>query len=214
MTKIVIVSDGLFPQSEYCLSHIDNADIIVCCDGAAEKLLNHGYMPTYIVGDMDSLSEELKMRFREIIFADHCQETNDLTKAVRFAKELIDRNNLITDTLYILGATGYREDHTIGNISLLPSLNKTITSTDVVILTDWGEFKALTDSCTINVKNGCNLSIFSFDNTLTIKSSGLEYPTDEVIFDYWWKATLNRATSDRVTFTFSHPAEVVVFITR
>ena len=41
------------------------------------------------------------------------QETNDLTKAVNYVKTLGFREVLI------LGATGRREDHTLGNISLL-----------------------------------------------------------------------------------------------
>ena len=48
------------------------------------------------------------------------------------------------------------------------------------------------------------MSLFSPDNSLTIKSEGLQWPTDAVVFDNWWPATLNRATEDVVKLTFSH----------
>ena len=59
---------------------------------------------------------------------------------------------------------------------------------------------------------GRQISIFSPDNSLRIKSSGLAWKTDEVVFDNWWKATLNRATQDRVRLEFSHRSIALVMM--
>jgi len=56
------------------------------------------------------------------------------------------------------------------------------------------------------------VSIFSPDNSLKISSEGLRYQTSGVVFDNWWKATLNRADSDLVTLTFSHPSLALVVL--
>ena len=81
---------------------------------AALKIsLMAGFIPDAIVGDMDSLNESIAGRFHDRIFKDKDQDTNDLTKAVAWCSERGYRD------LVILGATGKREDHTIGNISLL-----------------------------------------------------------------------------------------------
>jgi hypothetical protein len=33
-----------------------------------------------------------------------------------------------------------------------------------------------------------------------------------VVFDNWWKATLNRASADIVTLTFSHPSIALLIL--
>ena len=68
--------------------------------------------PEAIVGDLDSLSPEIAERFADRLYQDSEQDTNDLTKAVRWC---IDKGY---EEIVILGATGKREDHTIANISL------------------------------------------------------------------------------------------------
>jgi hypothetical protein len=59
---------------------------------------------------------------------------------------------------------------------------------------------------------GRSVSIFSPDNSLRISSEGLEYPTDGVIFDNWWKATLNKASQDTVKLTLSHKSMVLIML--
>ena len=55
-------------------------------------------------------------------------------------------------------------------------------------------------------------SLFSPDNSLTIKSKGLQWPTDGVVFDNWWKATLNIASEDVVHLDFSHRSMALVIM--
>ena len=62
----------------------------------------------------------------------------------------------------------------------------------------------ITDSCELFVGEGRSVSLFSPDNTLNIKSEGLVWQTGGVVFDNWWKATLNRASTDLVRLRFSH----------
>ena len=79
------------------------------------------------------------------------------------------------------------------------------------MVSDYGTMFAVTDSCELAVGEGRRISLFSPDNSLTLKSEGLVWPTDEVVFDNWWKATLNRASEDVVRLHFSHPSRVLVF---
>ena len=82
--KTIILADGLFPSSERAQNLLRKAENIVCCDGAAQKILDFGIEPDYIVGDLDGLSAELKQHFAQKIIQNPDQETNDLTKAVEF----------------------------------------------------------------------------------------------------------------------------------
>jgi thiamine pyrophosphokinase len=206
MKKIVILANGNFPNSKTALAVLKESDIIICCDGSADKLLKFGMNPDFIAGDMDSISLSTKNRFESVTYHSECQETNDLTKAFRLAK------TLCPSEIHILGATGAREDHTLGNISLLLNYAKE-SVVPIDMITDHGKFIAIYDSTTISCKKGMIISIFSFDNTLKIKSAGLLYPTDNVIFDTLWKATLNEATDDTAfSLELSHPSGVLLFL--
>jgi thiamine pyrophosphokinase len=67
-----------------------------------------GMQPDAIVGDMDSLSDELANRFADRIYLDENQDTNDLTKAVMWCSDMGYKD------IVIVGGTGKREDHTLG----------------------------------------------------------------------------------------------------
>lgn len=83
---------------------------------------------------------------------------------------------------------------------------------NVDMISDYSTIFAITDSCEIDVGEGRRISIFSPDNSLNIRSEGLVWQTSGVVFDNWWKATLNRACSDRVRLTFSHPSVALVIL--
>ena len=77
----VILANGKFPDHPTPLNYLERAKRIICCDGAADALVNYGLEPEAIVGDCDSLSPWVIKKFGDRIFRDLEQETNDLTKA-------------------------------------------------------------------------------------------------------------------------------------
>ena len=216
---VVIICDGRFPKSEYPRYLIRTADFIICCDGALQKFLRASVsifgekrLPDVVVGDMDSLSPALRRRHSDIIVQIDEQEHNDQTKAFRWALENVPGISQI----YILGATGEREDHTIGNVSLLMEYARTYDlegmGIGVEMISDHATIFAATDTFEMDCGEGRRVSIFSPDNSLRIRSEGLEWPTDEVIFDNWWKATLNMASQDHVRLEFSHRSIALIMM--
>ena len=219
MATAVIVGNGQFPKKEYPLYLLESADYVICCDGAIDTYLRHFRgrnlrRPDVVVGDMDSLSKKTAERFRDIAVKIDEQETNDQSKAFHYILEHFPD----VDTIHILGATGKREDHTIGNLSLLMEYAREMRRQDcgrtvfVDIVSDWSTAFAITDSCTLDVGEGRSVSIICPDNSLNIKSEGLVWPTDNVVFDNLWQATLNRASADRISLTFSHPSIALIIL--
>lgn len=189
----VIVADGEFPVHDIPLGYLRRAGRIVCCDGSAEKLIMAGYIPDAIIGDMDSLDPSIASRFRDRIHRDPEQESNDLTKAVNWCVS----NGF--DRIVILGATGKREDHTLGNISLLAEYAG---AAHVEMITDTGIITALKESAVIPSVPGQQVSIFSLDPRTEITSYRLRYPLERRRLENWWMATLNEALSDSFGLEF------------
>ena len=212
---VVIICDGQFPKSEYPRYLIRTADFIVCCDGALRKFVRNSMaifgeerLPDLVIGDMDTLPASWQKKYADIIIRENEQEHNDQTKAVRWVLGNISD----IDHIYILGSTGGRADHTIGNLSLLMEYTRMfdLGETTIEAVTDQETFFAVNDTIEFDCGIGRQVSIFSPDNSLRIRSVGLEYPTEDVIFDNWWKATLNKATQDTVRLELSHKSIALI----
>lgn len=176
----VIVGNGDFPFHPVPLALLDNSRFTVCCDGAANHFLDSGRIPQRIVGDGDSLRAEYKERYADILRLNPDQETNDQTKAVRY---LMSRG---MRSVAIVAATGKREDHTLGNISLLMEYHQM--GVEARIYTDYGVFIPLSGSHRFSCEPGCQVSVFGF-GTEGMSSEGLAYPLYD--FSKWWQGTLN-----------------------
>jgi thiamine pyrophosphokinase len=192
--KAIILADGSFPDHRIPLSCLRDAQHIICCDGSAENLVMADLEPEAIVGDLDSLNHELAERFSDRLCKDSDQDTNDLTKAVKWClrkgyKEIV-----------ILGATGKREDHTIGNISLLAEYSKEI---NVIMITDTGTLTPLLKACKVSSFRGQQVSIFSINPDTEITSAGLKYELSNLKLHNWWRATLNEATGESFELRFT-----------
>ena len=111
----VILANGAPPTHPVPLRLFREADRLIACDGAWRKVLDLGRTPDAVVGDGDSLGadgrEALAQRGIPFIGEEE-QETNDLCKAFRHAVA----TGAEGDAVVILGATGRREDHALGNI--------------------------------------------------------------------------------------------------
>jgi len=213
MTNVVILCNGAFPTEPYPLYLLDSADAVVCCDGALEHFLERygdERQPAAVIGDMDSLPEELQRKYAGLIVKVEEQDDNDQTKAMRYVLSHFPEATDIT----FLGNTGRREDHTIGNLGLLMEYTRMFDLGDrrVSAVSDYGTAFAITDSCDLHLGEGRRISLFSADNSLKINSTGLEWPLDDVVFDAWWKATLNRTTAPIVSLHFSHPSSALVIV--
>lgn len=185
----VVLGNGEFPSAKIVLDILKSAKYLCCCDGAAVDCISRGYKPDAIVGDGDSLPENFIEAYRDIIHIENEQEDNDLTKATRFCKSLGFRR------IAYIGATGKREDHTLGNISLI---ERYMSEFDLypVMFTDYGYFVPSSGSKTFETFPRQQISIFNFTCNKII-GSGFRWNTYP--YRSLWQGTLNEATGDSVT---------------
>ena len=200
--KIVILANGLFPTAKDGLNVLRDADLLICCDGAADKLIEFGMSPHVIVGDMDSVSDAVSEQYASSMIQSDDQESNDLTKAVRYCMEKGYQS------LTILGATGMREDHTLGNISLMLEYYPRV---KVRIISDFGMFFLVQSGEQVHSKAGDKISFFSIDNRVRVSSTGLKYPLNDLQLSNWYRATLNEATGNHFTLIFKSDLPLIVY---
>ncbi|RXQ97612.1 thiamine diphosphokinase [Ancylomarina salipaludis] len=196
----VILANGSFPVHEIPLNSLKSSECIVCCDGAINKLETAGIEAHAIVGDLDSLSDDLKRKYQDIIHHFSNQDTNDLTKAVNWC--LANKINDIT----IVGATGERDDHMIGNIFLLPSYTKKM---KVKMLTDYGIFTPVMRSRNFDSYIGQQVSIFSPQAETIITTANLRYELTNQKLDMLWQGTLNESMGDSFRIDFEGNSLIV-----
>lgn len=199
----IVVADGLFPSLPLLRQRLGEASMVIACDGAVEKLVEAGIIPAAIVGDMDSIPLVLREQYADRIHIDKDQETNDLTKAVRYAHRTGHKEVLI------LGATGLREDHTLGNISLLmdylPLFDR------IEMASDYGFFTPIDQTTRFACSPGQQISFFSLQAGGEVTTHKLKYPLVREDLTAWWQGTLNEALEDEFALTLSPGTRMIVF---
>jgi thiamine pyrophosphokinase len=200
---VAILADGLFPQRKEIQDLITRIPLVVCCDGASQKLVDFGRIPDFIVGDLDSTLIELKESYPERMIHMPDQNSNDLTKSVHFCLSKGLRK------IIILGATGLREDHTLGNISLLQAYAPIVD--EVVMASDYGVFTPITQTTTFESYVSQQVSIFSLTPESTLSTIGLKYSIENRSLLSWWEGTLNESLGDGFTIQLHTVGRFIVY---
>ena len=195
----VILANGAPPQHPIPCQILANARLLVCCDGALATARALGREPDFVVGDGDSISAADRQSLGDRFVHVPEQETNDLAKAFSFAC----RSAAMPAPFAILGATGLREDHTLGNIFRLVDFTAEVPVT--VLYTDSGTFEVLRGERTFACRTGEAVSIFAPFPDTAVSSEGLEWPLDGVSLASLWSGTLNRTTGESFSMQSDRP---------
>ncbi|SFB26937.1 thiamine diphosphokinase [Clostridium frigidicarnis] len=115
--KILIVGGGIKPSSELIIKEYEKSDIVIAADRGAQYLFEENLNPTILLGDFDSINKEVLEKLRaknsEIKVYPPEKDFTDSEIAVDLALEYKP------EEVTLLGCTGSRLDHVLGNIGLL-----------------------------------------------------------------------------------------------
>jgi thiamine pyrophosphokinase len=117
MSRAVIFANGLVPDLESARRLIQPGDPLLAADGGTHHVLALGFVPSIVIGDLDSLTADERQQIIEkgVRLLEYPADKNqtDLELALEYALQQGFREILI------VGALGGRLDQTLGNLSLL-----------------------------------------------------------------------------------------------
>lgn len=181
--RAVIISGGRIGH-DFALSFLkkEKFEVIIGVDNGLRFLADHEIEPTHIVGDFDTAAPELVDRYRreggpEIRTYNPVKDSTDTQIAIELALELGCRE------IRILGGTGSRLDHVLGNIqSLILAQRK---GADCRILDEYNAIR-LIDSETVIAKEeqyGSYVSLLPLTTEVTgVDLVGFKYPLQNHTF--------------------------------
>ena len=203
-----ILAAGAPPAHPVPLRLLREAGRLIACDGAWRTALALGRTPDAVVGDGDSLMPGDRLELERLgipLMTEAEQETNDLCKAFRWALR-----SGAAGRIAILGATGRREDHAIGNVFHLPefSVAAAAQGASVSIVTDAGVFEPVLPPGRAwpEVCAGVPVSVFAPLPGTEMESEGLAWPLRGVALGALWRGTLNRTSSAGFSVRTNRPA--------
>lgn len=172
---------------------------MICCDGAAEEFCATGAEPVAVVGDFDSLSEELRTRLADRLHHRPDQDVNDLWKALTLAIERGARR------VTVLGAFGRREDHSIGNLMLCAARMNEV---EIQMVGDRGVFSFIDSDSTFESFAGEQVSLFTLSPSTEISTIGLRYEPPQNRLSAMWQGVSNESLGAEFTIRTNAPTIV------
>lgn len=194
--EYVIFLNGVYPKDIEKLKNIVKDKRIICADGGTNTCFEMGLIPEVIIGDLDSIREEVLEFYknvrviktiREKDYTDfelalmYIENEKLLDVTTRFKdKNSIEKESRVTPVL-VVGATGNRVDMTLSNILKLQS-NK-----NMIFLTESFEYMRyikLNKSVEVIEKlSGKTFSIIPITDLKKLDLKGFVYNLDKVDID-------------------------------
>ncbi|MBM7556638.1 thiamine diphosphokinase [Halanaerobacter jeridensis] len=173
MSRAVIFLNGeLKGDKEFYQNHIKDDDTIFCADGGAEYTYQLDLIPELILGDLDSISEEVIQFY---------QQHNIKFKRFPIEKDKSDTQlllELVIDEGYeeviLFAALGKRFDHALANLYLLEGVFRE--NVDVKIITPNNHIEVIKGRKTIEEKAQKTVSFLPLSNEVTgVNLIGFKY---------------------------------------
>jgi len=167
MKRALILANGKPPSKRLFHKVLSSSEYFICADGGANSAARFGSTPHLIIGDFDSVRKETLRVFSKVEQQKlKDQNSTDLEKALTAAKR-----KKYTE-IVVLGATGGRLDHAIGNLSALVKFSR---KTTIKFVDDTGEFIPVGHALEITLPVGTSISLLPLSRCTGIVTTGLKW---------------------------------------
>ena len=199
---IAIIANGDALEPDQLQQRISGCDIIIASDGAAESCRNAGIQPQYIIGDFDSISEDLRRHFKHTRFLERQnQDFTDLQKSVNFALQQQPSR------LIILSPFGKRTDHALANVLFLQEYAK---KTMLEIFDPYGKMRFLAAGRhEIQATPGQTISFLALQPVTNLRLSGFRY--DLAVDELPWFAGVSNVYENEIALVQFDKGQLIMY---
>ena len=208
MPRILIFANGALPDIQKARALIHPDDIILCADGGTRHALALGVIPSLVIGDFDSLSDEERIKAEKagakIVRYSHDKDETDLELAVRHAIDLKP------SSIVVIAALGDRLDQTLCNIALLS--DQRLALLDVRLDDGLEEAFFCRSHCEVRGNKGDLVSLLPWAGAVEgIHTEGLKWPLqNETLYPEKTRGISNELLSGNATVSLTAGLLLVV----
>ncbi len=168
--NVLIAANGTWPNQAIWKPLVNCSDIIIACDGALVQLLQNDIIPNFIVGDLDSIPQQMfGSQIEQLgitVIPMPNQDSNDLAKALQYCKDLDSTN------IDVIGVEGGRLDHQIGAYFSLCEPR----SNAILHLDNWTARLVPREGLVFDsIEKGKNISLFAIGTVNGVNLGGVKW---------------------------------------
>lgn len=195
----LICADGQWPNKTTWEPLVQDATVIIACDGAYHQCLEHGISPDLVIGDMDSIGKiELPEQIKRVEKPN--QERSDLAKSLAYAEEHSATN------IDVIGIEGGTLGHKIAPLFSLYDAPQNTTL----------HFQHGTMMCVRNgslefdsIERGSRVSLFAIGPAKGVHLEGCEWPLRNETLEPGTRGLNNTSAQPQVKLTVEDGAVVI-----
>lgn len=204
----LIVANGLWPKADIWKPVAQAASHVIACDGAAHQCLEHNLSIDTIIGDMDSISEEVR---GNILLQDSAQfipqegqENNDLVKAIEWS---VGQG---AEQIEVIGIEGGDLAHQFAAIFALceaPANTRLHTTESTIQLLDKSGYE------NSSIEKNTSFSLFSIGNVEGVTVTGAKWNLHNEILRPGTQGLHNQVKDDCLKIGYSS-GQLLLFLNR
>lgn len=200
--NLLIIANGQSENKTFIKTCTKEADFILALDGGADTALKAGIMPSLVIGDLDSISQNAKNKVgKEKLLKVSRQDNTDLEKGLDFARYFKVPN------ITIICAQGGRLDFTLSNFS---SVFNYIDKAEIIFKTSSCDIYPIKKSTKFTCKKGAKVSLVPMGTTKNLTLKNLKYTLENATFKIGQTAASNIALKDTFEVSFTKGQLLVI----
>lgn len=174
--QTLVIANGPLPRRSRYAAVLEQPCRVLCADGGADRAIEAGITPDFVIGDFDSLRGETRATMAaEKMIHRPSQYATDLEKTLAFALELG------AASVVVLGVSGGRLDHQICNLNILEKFSGQM---QISCIDEYGLGRIVGDRLSFRGELGQQVSLFAFGRAAGITTSGLKYPLTNATMEW------------------------------
>ncbi len=191
--QALILANGHPPRKSLLQELLRASSLFVCVDGGANIAASLKLKPDAIVGDLDSIHAETRVRFQHVPMHQIIDDTStDLEKAIAWTiKQKYEH-------IVVVGATGKRLDHTVGNLAVLA---KFFPDAVITMVDDMGELVFVGRTYSFEAPPGTVVSLIPLARCDGITTRGLKFTLEGETLELGGRGISNVVVSNPVSIT-------------